>query len=167
MILATFNKCHNQDKTFKFVTYTCIISLLIPIDFRHGWAISGFLMAKNTWKGGSMVRLVGLPDSFLNVSRYQLDSWYIDSVGCTTHWDHISLDPFHVLSLGRGWTKHSLILETVSDYSCLIIYRIHHSRCYVRTWPIARAVFADSYCLNTLRDKRDVNVWSMDFIQES
>ena len=43
-------------------------------------------------------------DFFLNVVPYQLESWFIHWVGCTTYWVHVSLewDPrdLHVLSLG-------------------------------------------------------------------
>ena len=45
-----------------------------------------------------------LMDFFLNVVPYQLVSWFIHWVGCTTYWVHVSLewDPcdLHVLSLG-------------------------------------------------------------------
>ena len=37
---------------FRFSTHTFIVSVLIPTDFRHGWAIFGPLADKNTWKGG-------------------------------------------------------------------------------------------------------------------
>ena len=35
----------------RFGTHTYIVSVLIPSDFRHGWAIFGPLADKNTWKG--------------------------------------------------------------------------------------------------------------------
>ena len=33
------------------LVHTYIVSVLIPTDFRHGWAIFGPLADKNTWKG--------------------------------------------------------------------------------------------------------------------
>ena len=49
--------------------------------------------------------LKSFPDFFLNVLRYQLESWFIHWVGFTTNWVHVSLewdpcDLLHVLSLG-------------------------------------------------------------------
>ena len=35
----------------RFGTQTYIVSVLIPTDFCHGWAIFGPLADKNTWKG--------------------------------------------------------------------------------------------------------------------
>ena len=35
----------------RFGTHTYIVSVLIPTDFRHGWAIFGPLADKNTSKG--------------------------------------------------------------------------------------------------------------------
>ena len=66
------------------------------------------LPASDTW-GLSFIRIRSLPlksflDFFLNVVPYQLESWFIHWVGCTTYWVHVSLewDPcdLHVLSLG-------------------------------------------------------------------
>ena len=66
------------------------------------------LQASDTW-GLSFIRIRSLPlksflDFFLNVVPYQLESWFIHWVGCTTYWVHVSLewDPcdLHVLSLG-------------------------------------------------------------------
>ena len=34
--------------TLKFGTHTYIVSVFIPTDFRHGWAIFGPLADKNT-----------------------------------------------------------------------------------------------------------------------
>ena len=97
------------------------MSVLTHIDFCHAWAIFGPLVDKNTRKGElvelpasdtwglSFIRIRSLPlksflDFFLNVVPYQLESWFIHWVGCTTYWVHVSLewDPcdLHVLSLG-------------------------------------------------------------------
>ena len=66
------------------------------------------LPASDTW-GLSFISIRSLPlksflDFFLNVVPYQLESWFIHWVGCTTYWVHVSLewDPcdLHVLSLG-------------------------------------------------------------------
>ena len=35
----------------RFGTHTNIVSVLIPTDFRHGWAIFGPVADKNTWMG--------------------------------------------------------------------------------------------------------------------
>ena len=102
------------------------------MDFRHGWAIFGPLVDKNTRKGalvelsssekfsgrfwhdtsglsfitGGPLPLASFPDFFfLNVLRYQLESWFIHSVGCTTYWVHVSpewgsCDLLHVLNMG-------------------------------------------------------------------
>ena len=85
------------------------------------WPIFGPLVDKNTRKGElielpasgtwglSFIRIRFLPlksflDFFLNVVSYQLESWFIHWVGCTTYWVNVSLewDPcdLHVLSLG-------------------------------------------------------------------
>ena len=106
---------------FRFDTHTQIVSVLTHIDFCHAWAIFGPLVDKNTRKGElvelpasdtwglSFIRIRSLPlksflDFFLNVVPYQLESWFIHWVGCTTYWVHVSLewDPcdLHVLSLG-------------------------------------------------------------------
>ena len=104
------------------LVHTQIVSVLTPTDFCHAWAIFGPLVDKNTWKGElvelpasdtwglSFIRIRSLPlksflDFFLNVLSYQLESWFIHWVGCTTYWVHVSLewDPSdlrHVLSLG-------------------------------------------------------------------
>ena len=109
----------------RFGTHTQIVSVLTPTDFCHAWAIVGPLVDKNTRKGGGGGGLVELPASdpwglsfirirslplksfpyfFLNVLLYQLESWFIHWVGCTTYWVHVSLewDPcdLHVISLG-------------------------------------------------------------------
>ena len=97
------------------------MSVLTPIDFCHTWAIFGPLVDKNTRNGElvelpasdtwglSFIRIRSLPlksflDFFLNVVPYQLESWFMHWVGCTTYWVHVSLewDPcdLHVLSLG-------------------------------------------------------------------
>ena len=66
------------------------------------------LPASDTW-GLSFIRIRSLPlksfrDFFLNVVPYQLESWFIHWVGCTTYWVHVSLEwhpcDLHVLSLG-------------------------------------------------------------------
>ena len=88
---------------------------------RHAWAIFGPLVDKNIQKGESVelpasdtwslsfIRNRYLPlksflDFFLNVLPYQLESWFIHWVGCTTYWVHVSLGwgpcDLHVLSLG-------------------------------------------------------------------
>ena len=106
---------------FRFDTHTQIVSVLTHIDFCQAWAIFGPLVAKNTRKGElvelpasdtwglSFIRIRSLPlksflDFFLNVVPYQLESWFIHWVGCTTYWVYVSLewDPcdLHVLSLG-------------------------------------------------------------------
>ena len=104
------------------LVHTYIVCVLIPTDFRHGWAIFGPLVDKNTRKGELIelpasdtwglsfitirsLPLKSFPDSFLNVLPYQLESWFIHWVGCTTNWVHVSLewdpcDLLHVLSLG-------------------------------------------------------------------
>ena len=106
----------------RFGTHTQIVSVLTPTDFCHAWAIFGPLVDKNTQKGElielpaidtwglSFIRIRSLPlksfpDFFLNVLPYQLESWFIHWVGCTTNWVHVSLewdpsDLLHVLSLG-------------------------------------------------------------------
>ena len=107
----------------KFGTHTEIVSVLTPIDFCHVWEFFGPLGDKNTGKGGvssatsqwhevwvSSESGLDLPlksflDFFLNVLPYQLESWFIHWVGCTTYWVHVSLewDPYdllHVFSLG-------------------------------------------------------------------
>ena len=89
------------------------MSVLTHIDFCHAWAIFGPLVDKNTRKGElielpasdtwglSFIRIRSLPlksflDFFLNVVPYQLESWFIHWVGCTTYWVHVSLewDPY-------------------------------------------------------------------------
>ena len=103
------------------LVHTQIVSVLTPIDFCHVWAMFGPLVDKNTRKGElvelpasntlslSFIRIRSLPlksflDFFLNVLSYQLESWFIHWVGCTTYWVHVSLewDPcdLHILSLG-------------------------------------------------------------------
>ena len=45
---------HGLKKSYRglrFGTHPYIVSVLIPTDFRHGWAIFGPLADKNTWKG--------------------------------------------------------------------------------------------------------------------
>ena len=93
-----------------------------------------------TW-GLSFIRIMSLPLKrllaiFLNVLPYQLESWFIHWVGCTTYWVHVSLewDPcdLHVLSIGTvkvsqdqmkrpPWshpthhkTKHSYLLNNIT-----------------------------------------------------
>ena len=106
----------------RFGTHTQIVSVLTPTDFCHAWAIFGSLVDKNTQKGELVelrasgtwglsfitirsLPLKSFPDFFLNVLPYQLESWFIHWVGCTTYWVHVSLewdpcDLLHVLSLG-------------------------------------------------------------------
>ena len=92
-----------------FGTHTQIVSVLTPTDFRHVWAIFGPLVdrytrkgelvelpASDTW-GLSFIRIRSLPlksfpDCFLNVLPYQLESWFIHWVGCTTYWIHVLLE---------------------------------------------------------------------------
>ena len=93
-----------------------------PYCFCHAWAMFGPLVdkkntpkgelvelpASNTW-GLSFIKIRSLPlksfpDFFLNVLPYQLESWFMQWVGCTTYWVHVSrewdpCDIFHVLSL--------------------------------------------------------------------
>ena len=91
------------------LVHTQIVSVLTLIDFCHAWAIFGPLVDKNTRKGElvelpasntwglSFIRIRSLPlksflDFFLNVLPYQLESWFIHWVGCTTYWFHVSLE---------------------------------------------------------------------------
>ena len=101
------------------LVHTQIVSVLTPTDFCHAWAIFGPLVDKNTQKwelvelpasdtwGLSFIRIRSLPlkrfpDFFLNILPYQLESWFVHCVGCTTYWVYVSLDCdlLHVLSLG-------------------------------------------------------------------
>ena len=105
----------------RFGTHIQILSVLTPICFCHAWAFFGPLVDKNTRKGElielpasdtwglSFIRIGSLPLKsflaiFLNVLPYQLESWFIHWVSCTTYWVHVSLewDPcdLHFLSLG-------------------------------------------------------------------
>ena len=111
----------NKGIIHKFHCGLQIVSVLTPIDFCHAWVIFGPLVDKNTLKGElvelpasdtwglSFIIIRSLPlksflDFFLNVVPYQLESWFIHWVGCTTYWVHVSLDwdpcDLHVLSLG-------------------------------------------------------------------
>ena len=71
----------------RFGTHNYIVSVWTPTDFRHGWAIIGSLVDKNTRKG----ELVELPVSekfsrlFSTCLRYKPETWYIQPVGGTTH----------------------------------------------------------------------------------
>ena len=104
----------------RFGTHTQIVSVLTPIDFCHAWAIFGPLVdktlerrvsrASSQWHmrfefhQNQVSASEEFLDFFLNVVPYQLESWFIHWVGCTTYWVHVSLewDPcdLHVLSLG-------------------------------------------------------------------
>ena len=125
------------------------MSVLTPTDFCHAWAIFGPLVNKNTRKGELVelpasdtwglsfnrtrsLPLKSFPDFFLNVLSYQLESWFIHWVGCTTNWVHVSLewdpcDLLHVISLGtvneQGihwcWER---AYWAVTDYSCCILH---------------------------------------------
>ena len=94
---------------FQSYSYGLQLSVLTPTDFCHAWAIFGPLEDKNTPKGElielpgsdtrglSFIRIRSLPlrsfpELFLNVLPYQLESWFIHWVGCTTYWVHISLE---------------------------------------------------------------------------
>ena len=123
------------------------MSVLTPIDFCHAWAIFGPLVDKNTRNGElvelpasdtwglSFIRIRSLLlksflDFFLNVVPYQLESWYIHWVGCTTYWVHVSLewDPCDIMFLalaqltnkaftdaGKGLIRQSLTALVLSS----------------------------------------------------
>ena len=112
----------NYIEAADFGTPTQMVSVLTPTDFCYAWAIFVPLVDKTTRKGElvelpasdtwglSFIRIRSLPlksfpDFFLNVLPYQLESWFIHWVDCTTYWVHVSLewdpcDLLHVLSLG-------------------------------------------------------------------
>ena len=96
-------KLYRGLRFLRFGTHTQIVSVLTPIDFCHAWAIFGPVADKNTLKGElaelpasdtwglSFIRIRSLPlksflDFFLNAVPYQLESWFIHWVGCTTYW---------------------------------------------------------------------------------
>ena len=61
--------------------------------------------------------LESFPDFFLNVLMYQLESWSINLVGCTTYWVHVSpqrgpCDLLHVLSQAQLTKRHAMMLAT-------------------------------------------------------
>ena len=55
------------------------MSVLIPTDFRHGWAIFGSLADKNTWKGVLLEfpASENFQDFFVHVVKYQFETWHI------------------------------------------------------------------------------------------
>ena len=73
------------------------MSVLIPTDFRHGWAIFGPLADKNTWNGV----LLELPASekfsglIVHVVRYQFETWHIHLVGAVTRQVRFSFQSGH------------------------------------------------------------------------
>ena len=86
------------------------------------------LPASDTW-GLSFIRIRSLPlksflDFFLNVVPYQLESWFIHWVGCTTYRVHVSLewDPcdLHVLSLG---TECLTQVAKFGPFRCTILFK--------------------------------------------
>ena len=61
----------------RFGTHTYIVCVLIPTDFRHGWAIFGPLADKNTWKGvlpklPASEKFSGLFCTFFEISVWNL-----------------------------------------------------------------------------------------------
>ena len=113
------------------------MSVLTPIDFCHAWEIFGPLVDKNTRKGElvelpasdtwglSFIRIRSLPlksflDFFLNVVPYQLESWFIHWVGCTTYWVHVSLDTFTDAVKGRIRQSLTALVDLCSHYRIIM-----------------------------------------------
>ena len=68
----------------------------MPTKFRHGWAIFGPLVDKNTWKGV----LLELPASefsglFVHVLRYYFETWHIHLLGGVTRQVRVSFQYGH------------------------------------------------------------------------
>ena len=124
----------------------------------------------DTW-GLSFITIRSMPlesflDFFLNVLRYQLQSWFIHSVGCTTCWVHVSpewgpCDLLHVLSLvtvnwqGIYWCwriRQSLTALAVSRNYVLVITILNiFCRCVaVFNYPYFTAVINILLCVAIL-----------------
>ena len=75
-----------------------IVRVLIPTDFRHGWANFGPLAHKNTWKGV----LLELPANGKLSAPFlymfwdnQFETWHIYLVGAVTHQVRVSFQFGH------------------------------------------------------------------------
>ena len=77
----------------RFCTDTCILSVLTPTDFHHGWAIFGPLVDKTLERGISRApsqRKV-FRTLFIHVLRWQFETWHKHLAGGVTHQVRVSL----------------------------------------------------------------------------